>query len=79
MWIIFPRETVKKEEKEIQEEPWGRLYCGARYCCGGSVQYLTALCEWQCALQIEGTVVNIQIVFFRMFIEMFILLSYVIS
>lgn len=64
VWIIFPRETVKKEEKEIQKEPSGRLYCGARYCCRGSVQYLKALCEWQCALQIEGTVVNIQIGFF---------------
>lgn len=25
MWIIFPRETVKREEKEIQKEPLGTL------------------------------------------------------
>lgn len=25
MWIIFPRETVKKEEKEIQKELLGTL------------------------------------------------------
>lgn len=29
MWIIFPRETVKKEEKKLWKEPLGTLaLCG---------------------------------------------------
>lgn len=34
VWIIFPREAVKKEEKEIQKEPLGTLALWGKFLLG---------------------------------------------